>query len=204
MSAMKLILEAIKSLFRKVENAISQTATALGKRIDKAQSTANTAKTNAIKANTNALTAQEAAQNAQTTANAAQTTANASIALTSSKLTGTLPISKGGTGASTGANALKALGFGLVTNCSWLSSSSTVSISTSQLNGTTYTVGSFIVFQNLTARTASSNIQFKFGNTTATASDKNGKNFTTLPVGLYLIYVYGKSVVYLLNYDSTT
>lgn len=80
---MNLILQAIKSLFRKVENSIQQTATVLGKRIDKAQSTANTAKTNASKANANALTAQQTAQNAQITADAAkvdaktaQTTAN--------------------------------------------------------------------------------------------------------------------------------
>ena len=47
---MNLILQAVKSLFDGVKGAIEQTATALGKRIDKAQSTANTASADAKKA----------------------------------------------------------------------------------------------------------------------------------------------------------
>lgn len=49
---MKLILQAIKALFRKVENAISQSVAKLQKQIDSVKATATTAKTMASKAQT--------------------------------------------------------------------------------------------------------------------------------------------------------
>jgi hypothetical protein len=68
---MKLIFEAIKALFRKVEaNAI-----ALSKRVTKAQNTANNAQNTANTANRKASVAQNTANNAQNTANDAQNTA---------------------------------------------------------------------------------------------------------------------------------
>lgn len=85
---MKLILQAIKALFRKVERGIYATLTALDERLsgeigaaqtaaDNAQSTADTANTAAKAAQTTANSAKTAASTAQTTANAAQTAANA-------------------------------------------------------------------------------------------------------------------------------
>ena len=62
---MKLILQAIKALFRKIEA-----------RIDNAQTAADNAKTTAYNARTAANNAQTAANNAQTAANNAKTTAN--------------------------------------------------------------------------------------------------------------------------------
>ena len=66
---MELVLKAIKSLFRKLENSISANITALTKKINNAQNTADTA---INKANT----AQETADNAISKANTAQETAD--------------------------------------------------------------------------------------------------------------------------------
>jgi hypothetical protein len=70
---MKLILQAIKALFRKVENAISHNVAKLQKQIDSVKSTA---KKDAEKAKAAADEAQATADNAKETAEAAQTTAN--------------------------------------------------------------------------------------------------------------------------------
>jgi len=65
---MNLILQAIKSLFRKIENRNSQTTSALSKRIGAAQTAAENAQTAAENAQTAADNAQTAAENAQAAA----------------------------------------------------------------------------------------------------------------------------------------
>lgn len=72
---MKLILQAIKALFRKVENAISHNVAKLQKQIDSVKSTATMAKTMAGKAQTVAGDAQYTAETAQTTADSAKAAA---------------------------------------------------------------------------------------------------------------------------------
>lgn len=75
---MTLILQAIKSLFRKVENRISETAvkiSSLSKELTDVKNTANKANGDAINAQTMAETAKTMAEQAQTTADNAQNTA---------------------------------------------------------------------------------------------------------------------------------
>ena len=73
---MNLILQAIKSLFRRVENSIIVNVEALSKKITAAQNTANTANRKAMKAQAAATNAQTTADDAQTAANDAQIAAN--------------------------------------------------------------------------------------------------------------------------------
>lgn len=61
---MKLILQAIKSLLRKLENRIATTVTALSERIDKSQATADNARSAAESAQATADNAQATADNA--------------------------------------------------------------------------------------------------------------------------------------------
>lgn len=80
---MKLILEAIKSLIRKVENLARVNATELGKVSKSLPSVSNTANT----ALRTAKKAKSAADNAQTTADAAQSVADAAQATANSAAT---------------------------------------------------------------------------------------------------------------------
>lgn len=68
---MKLILQAIKALFRKVENAISHNVAKLQKQIDSVKSTATTAKSTAEAAQAKADNAKETAEAARTVADTA-------------------------------------------------------------------------------------------------------------------------------------
>lgn len=80
---MKLILQAIKALFRKVENAISHNVAKLQKQIDSVKSTATMAKTMAGQAQTAAEDAQYTAEAANAAAETAQTEANSAYIMAS-------------------------------------------------------------------------------------------------------------------------
>lgn len=93
---MKLILQAIKALFRKFEKLIQSVTSQLSIRVDRAQETADKAK--------------EAADRANAAADEAKEASKTNSDLSSNSLTGVLPIEKGGTGASSVEAALAALG----------------------------------------------------------------------------------------------
>lgn len=176
---MNLILQAIQALFRKVENSISVNVAKLTKKINTAQNTANMA-------SKKATAAQTAANEAQTTADDAQNAANATIPLTSTKITGTLPVSKGGSGATTASAARLNLGIGGVLTASLGFSSGTLSYSKPSFD---VTDGALIIVVNPTDKTYTSILKLKIGNVSRQIISSKGTTVTELPKGSYLVFL---------------